>query len=174
MARVSDSSLLRAVRHSCWANEELIEFCGRLSPEQLSWTVSGTYGSIQQTLQHIVGAELGYLFALTREAPVGGPLRPDALVSLGELATRERSVAERCEHVLSGSFDPARVVSRPNRPDATAGVVIAQLVHHGSDHRAQVATILGAHGLEPPDIDVWAYGRSIGEVGEIAVPRPSA
>jgi hypothetical protein len=43
-------------------------------------------------------------------------------------------------------------------------VIASQFIHHGSDHRAHIGSILGAHGVEPPDIDVWAYGRSIGEV----------
>lgn len=163
---VSDSSLLRAVRHSCWANEKLLDFCARLPTEQWSWTVPGTYGTIHQTLQHTVGAELGYLLRLTGVAPEGGPLDPRVPVPFEELAARERSVRERCERLLAEDFDPDRVVSRPNRPSATAGIVIAQLVHHGSDHRAHVGTILGAHGVEPPDLDVWAYGKEIGEVVE--------
>jgi len=49
---------------------------------------------------------------------------------------------------------------------ATAGVVLAQLVHHGSDHRAHIGTILGAHGVEPRhwDLDVWVYGGELGTV----------
>jgi hypothetical protein len=38
-------------------------------------------------------------------------------------------------------------------------VLINQFVHHGSDHRAQIGTILGAHGLATPDLDVWTYGK---------------
>ena len=46
---------------------------------------------------------------------------------------------------------------------------VKQFAHHGSDHRAHVGTILGANGLEAPDLDVWAYGREIGAVR--ALPR---
>lgn len=168
---MSENDALRlAVRHSCWANLELIAFCAKLPAEQLAWTTPGSYGTIQQTLQHIVGAEQGYLFALTGKLPPRGLFQPDTLAGLDELTERERSVLERCDRLLAGAFDAARVTSRPNRPSATAGVVIAQLVHHGSDHRAHVGTILGAHGVQPPDLDVWAYGRSIGEVRDVAAP----
>ncbi|MGH2604460.1 MAG: DinB family protein, partial [Dehalococcoidia bacterium] len=136
------------------------------------WTVPGTYGTIHATLHHIVGAEHGYLFALTGHRPpieeIGGGRRMtlDWLAPLDELRERARSNAERIELVLAGDFDARRVITRPRGDKATAGVIVSQFIHHGSDHRAHIGTILGAHGLEPPDLDVWAYGTSIGEVKE--------
>jgi hypothetical protein len=37
-----------------------------------------------------------------------------------------------------------------------------KVVHHGTDHRSQVCTALTSLGVEPPDIDVWAYAREFG------------
>ncbi len=45
---------------------------------------------------------------------------------------------------------------------STVGVVLAQLVHHGNEHRTQATTILGASGIDPPEISGWAYGRAVG------------
>ena len=44
--------------------------------------------------------------------------------------------------------------------DLPVGVRIAQSVQHGTDHRSQVCTALTSFGIEPPDIDVWAYARA--------------
>jgi uncharacterized damage-inducible protein DinB len=66
------------------------------------------------------------------------------------------------EAALASGFDPGRVIQM-SRGTATAGIIAAQFIHHGSDHRAHVGTILGAHGVEPPDLDVWSYAREIGE-----------
>jgi len=41
-------------------------------------------------------------------------------------------------------------------------VILAQLVHHGNEHRAQATTILGANGIEPPPQSGWGYGRAAG------------
>ena len=124
----------------------------------------GTYGTIERTLRHIVGAEQGYLLAITGEPPADGVrVTPEMTIPLDDLAAKEREVLERCERVLAAPFDPARTVTRP-RVTATAGIVLAQLVHHGSDHRAHVGTILGSHGVQPPDLDLWAYGGSLGLV----------
>lgn len=161
----ADRTLVTAVRHNCWANVELIGFCMRLPKEQLEWTVPGTYGSVHATLQHIIGAEHGYLNALDGGQPPGGPLPRDAaLVPLEDLLRRAKHNADRIERALAADADPTRRVRRPSGTVATAAVIAAQLIHHGSDHRAHVGTILGAHGVAGPDLDVWAYGSTIGEV----------
>jgi hypothetical protein len=39
--------------------------CLGLSPEQLGTAVTGTYGSILETVRHLVGSDSSYLFATT-------------------------------------------------------------------------------------------------------------
>jgi len=167
---VSDATLLRAIRHNTWANLELMRFCAGLSTEQLAWTSPGTYGTIHATLHHIVGAEHGYLFSLSGARPPietdggGRVMTPDWQAPLDELTLRARSNGDRMEAVLEGDYDPARRIKRPSGAVAAAGVIVAQYIHHGSDHRAHVGTTLGAHGLAGPNLDLWAYGRAIGDV----------
>jgi uncharacterized damage-inducible protein DinB len=45
---------------------------------------------------------------------------------------------------------------------APVGLRLAQVVHHGTDHRSQVCTGLATLGVEPPEIDLWAYGEATG------------
>jgi len=42
---------------------------------------------------------------------------------------------------------------------APLGIRLAQVIHHGTDHRSQICTGLTSLGFAPPDIDVWDYGR---------------
>jgi uncharacterized damage-inducible protein DinB len=42
------------------------------------------------------------------------------------------------------------------------------VVHHGTDHRSQICTILTTLGIEPPPIDVWDYADQDGRLTEIA------
>ena len=62
--------------------------------------------------------------------------------------------------------DPDRAIPVDDEVDrktySTVGTVLAQLVHHGNEHRTQATTILGSHGIEPPEISGWAYGRAVG------------
>ena len=45
---------------------------------------------------------------------------------------------------------------------ATIGIRLAQVLHHGSDHRSQICTALTILGYPPPEFDVWAYGETVG------------
>jgi len=163
--------MLRQLRHDVWATEQLLERCRTLSERQLELTVPGTYGTIRRTLEHIVGADQRYLSRfMTIPEPM---LREDHDVALDEIATQLGKVKDGVEKLFAGTeFDPDRVIRDPRRKPTdpplliTAWVLVTQFAHHGSDHRAHIGTILGAHGLDTPEIDVWAYGNANDAVKE--------
>ncbi len=151
--------MARQLRHDVWATEQLIARCRELSDQQLALTVPGTFGTIRLTLQHIVSADLSYLDRLG--ITVGGELDDERDVALEQTAARMADVHAGVERFLSGpDFDPERPLPRRRGGTVPAWVLVAQFVHHGSDHRAQIGTILGAHGLDTPELDVWAYSAS--------------
>jgi len=47
-------------KHNLWANLRLLECCAEVLDEQLDATILGTFGSIRDTLAHIVQAEQSY------------------------------------------------------------------------------------------------------------------
>ena len=53
-------TLTTLFRHNRWANVRILERCAGLTNEQLDATIAGAYGSIRDTLQHIVTAERLY------------------------------------------------------------------------------------------------------------------
>ena len=57
--------LADAFDHHAWATLRLIEACAPLTEEQLATAVPGTYGSIIDTLRHLVGADRNYLTLLS-------------------------------------------------------------------------------------------------------------
>src|SRR5690242_649 len=54
-----------AFAHHVWATMRLIDACRSLSPEQLETAVPGTYGSIIETMRHLVGGDSDYLTIMT-------------------------------------------------------------------------------------------------------------
>ena len=154
------SPLDHVLRHNTWATGALIEFCRTLDTAKLGASALGTYGTLYGTLQHLVGAEQWYAKLLTGEI-FGRPIRrTDAPHSLDELATIAAASGERMLAVAA-SDDPTRVIAMGEPRRSTVGVVLAQVVHHGNEHRTQATTILGANGLEPPALSAWAYGRAM-------------
>lgn len=153
--------LLDAFRHHAWATKELLSICRELPQEHLSSATSGTFGSMIATLNHLVLADAGYLPGLTGSAPAwadGGETD-----DLRMLAARVDETLARWEAFLSAPLDAERwVVLDRGTYEARASVIVAQVLHHGSVHREQVCAILTASGIEPPDIQPWAYGDATG------------
>ena len=169
---MSPSLLRDAFEHHVWATLRLLDSCAALSEEHLAAAVPGTYGSILDTLRHVVGVDSGYLFILTE-----GRVRrntEDAQAPAELHATMVRN-GEEWASVLNGDLDPDAVLvvglDDESETRAPASIPLAQALHHGTDHRSQVCTALTTLGVEPPFIDVWAFGTARGRV--VDFPRTS-
>jgi uncharacterized damage-inducible protein DinB len=57
------------IRYNNWVNQRVLESCQKLSEEQLATVMPGAYGTIRDTLEHIIRAEAGYARLLTGERP---------------------------------------------------------------------------------------------------------
>lgn len=166
------SLMLRALRHDIWATEKLIAHLRTLQREQLDLTVPGTYGSIGKTLTHLVRGDERYLVRLGVD--MGTPLPANESSNLDEVAAHLGRVKTEVEKLFAASrFDPDGIVhdtlrANPKDPPLAmeAWTMLVQFTHHGSDHRAHIGTILGAHGLPTPNLDVWAYGSETGAIRE--------
>jgi uncharacterized damage-inducible protein DinB len=44
------------------------------------------------------------------------------------------------------------------------GIFLAQAINHANHHREQVCAILTGLGIQPPDIQAWAYAWSTGRI----------
>lgn len=168
--------LADAFDHHVWATLKVIDTCLALSDEQLATTVPGTFGSILDTLRHLVGADASYLELLS-----DGRVRAidEESLSLAELRPVMEANAPVWADVIAAAGDPDAVVVRHRDDGSTStaplGVRLAQVVHHGTDHRSQVCTALTAIGITPPEIDVWDMAWSQGRLQETepTVPAPA-
>ncbi len=68
------SPLADAFDHHVWATLRVLDVCAALGDAQLATTVPGTYGSILDTIRHLVGGDVFYLDVLTdRREPFDEP-----------------------------------------------------------------------------------------------------
>jgi uncharacterized damage-inducible protein DinB len=173
VAEMPRSPLADAFGHHVWATLWLIETCESLDEGQLQSTAPGTYGSIFDTLRHLVASDRSYLAVLS-----GGRVErvDDEDMKLADLRAVMVEDGPEWSRVIAELDDPDRIVVR-EYPDgrvnrSPAGIRLAQVLHHGTDHRSQICTILTTLGTEPPDIDVWEFGIQDGRIEE--TPAPSA
>jgi uncharacterized damage-inducible protein DinB len=164
---MTESVLQDAFGHHVWATLTLLDVCRELPPERLDTTVPGTYGSILDTMRHLVGADASYLFVLT-----GGtaPRIEEDAMDLDQLREAMVSFGEAWQGLLAGEIDPGRELTRTRDDGSTTtapiSIRLSQALHHGTDHRSQICTALTSIGVEPPPIDVWDYGWQDGRVTE--------
>ena len=166
------SPLTDAFAHNAWATLRLMDACSELTPEQLGTAVPGTYGSILDTLRHLVATDSWYLWVITEGAHQ--PFDEEDGLDVPELRAAAERQREAWSRLLESPIDPDRMIVR-RRDDgsethAPLGVRLAQAVHHGTDHRSHVCTILTSLGVEPPGIDVWDYAEATGRSSEVPPP----
>ncbi len=162
------SLLADAFAHHVWATVTLIDTCLTLEPDQLQATVPGTYGSILETMRHIAGADSSYLSLLS-----GGrvPAIDEDHVDLADLRAAMEANGPGWSWLVTQDLDPDLIVVR-HRDDgsesrAPLAIRLAQALHHGSDHRSQVCTILSTLGVAPPGIDAWDFALHDGRLVEV-------
>ena len=158
-----------AFAHHIWATLQVMDACDALTPEQLGADAPGTFGPILDTMRHLVGADSWYLHRLS-----GGdhaPIEEDEMNLADLRAAMERHAAAWPE-VLAADPDPEEFIEVSQDDGsvyrATKGIRLAQVLHHGTDHRSQICTALTSLGVEPPKIGVWEYGDTVGRTEQVA------
>jgi len=158
--RVQD--LERLYDYTYWANAKLFPVIAQLSPEQFTQTVAGSYGSIRNTLVHILSAEWGWLDRC------GGPPRGERLNSedyptFESVAKTWRLVEDNMRTFLANLTDDdlARPIEFALGSGARHTMSVEDLLHHGAvhavHHRGQVALLLRMLGYTPGNFDLLMY-----------------
>ena len=166
---VMSSSLLEAAfAHHVWATTRLIDACLDLSDEQLETSVLGTRGPILDTLRHLVLNDTFDLFVLSGDRAFD---IDDEDMTLAEARVAMAHNGIGWTEYLSRPLDQDEMVHEIDRSDgfqrwAPVGFRLAEVLDHGTDHRSQVCTALTSLGVEPPKIDVFAFGLDTGRIVE--------
>jgi uncharacterized damage-inducible protein DinB len=163
------SVLTKLFQHNLWANLKLLDFCNRLSDEQLDAMAVGCFGSIRATLVHIADAEVDYVHMATGKPSIV-PLPIEQFPGFSVLKDCARWAGEG----LLALAKEARVgttvhVEYPQEPvyEFPLDSFIVQIINHSTEHRAQIATIITQLGIEPPAMSGWKFMREMGELREM-------
>jgi uncharacterized damage-inducible protein DinB len=153
--------LRRSAGHHLWATAALLEHCRSLSDDQLALSTPGTYGSILDTLHHLVSADGGYLSRLERR----GPAQPFESHSLSAVQEHWQRQHEGWLGYLGSEPDHEGTVEFSDGW-YPAWIPMLQAIHHGNEHRTHIGTVMLGNAIEAPELDVWAYAAAEGVLRE--------
>jgi uncharacterized damage-inducible protein DinB len=145
-----------------WANRKLFEVISQLTDAQFTASVAGSYGSIRNTMVHVMSAEWGWIDRC------GGPARGPALVAAdyptaAVLIEQWKQVEGFGRAFLAGLRDEdlERVVEFQFGSGPRRSMRVGHLLHHAANHavhhRGQVAVLLRVQGFVPGNFDLLVY-----------------
>lgn len=158
MESLSETTLAEFIRYNNWANQQVLAACQKLSEDQLAATLPGSYGTLRETLQHIIEGEEFYVQLLTGRRPQP-PFQWDGKPGVAEMrdyaAQVGNAIVEALKHIRPA--DLIHEVDQGNTIHYQALAVFIQIINHGVEHRTNITTILSAEQLTPPAVDGWGY-----------------
>ena len=160
-------NLLMMANYNTWVNAQIFEVCRKISDDQYRKDLGTFFGSIHNTLNHILLVDLLYLGRLKGETnnhihSLKQVLYDDLDSLVNARIERDR---ELTEYVQGLSQDDLK---RPVRYTRMSGEVCEEnvedilltLFNHQTHHRGQVHAMLTQSGIEKsemPDIDLVDY-----------------
>jgi len=148
--------------YSYWANRKLFDVIAQLTPEQFTQAVAGSYGSIRNTMVHVLSAEAGWLDRC------GGPKR-GARLNPADFPTAEsiiqawHRVETQVREFLARLKDEelARNAEYPTERSEKVSMPVGELMQHAANHavhhRGQIALLLRLLGQAPGNFDILFY-----------------
>ncbi len=149
----------RFFRHLAWANAYVFDQIANQSDTSLKLTAPNDDWSVGAILQHLTAAAARYTDRLDNngDTPTEVPTTSAEVRALKELSAtfdlRLRAAAENPVGFVEFQLEGRTI--RRNRE-----TILAQTIHHATEHRAQIAGIFANHGMKVIDldaIDLWSF-----------------
>lgn len=156
-------------RYNRWMNSKVYAAAARLSDEERKRDRGAFFGSIHNTLNHILVADRIWLGRLTGRVPEPGFIGIDGIKSLDqEIAAdfeelrRERDKTDSAldewtstlgDEILTATFQMMR---KGNKVQLPLWWAVTQLFNHQTHHRGQITDLLFQAGQDPGATDIFA------------------
>ena len=152
--------------YSIWARDQLLPLIKGLEAEQTREAPeelrSGLYGSLHDTLAHMAQSEWLWIQRCLGESPLRLPKGEDFANLTAIVGWWNTVQAEAMQYLLAtgeADLDSELTYLAPDGKRRTRKVwhMLLQVVNHQTEHRSQVATLLGSMGLQVPPTDLVVY-----------------
>jgi uncharacterized damage-inducible protein DinB len=143
--------------YNLWANAQVFASCRGVDQAWIEENAPGTFGTLSETLKHLVGVEASYVQMLQDKSPAGEGSRDEFFAhDLTWFAETMARVGQVYIELLANAGDdfydePLHVPWFDFALTKHDGLL--QVLSHSAQHRAQVLSVLGQHGVAVPDLD---------------------
>jgi uncharacterized damage-inducible protein DinB len=149
--------------YSYWANAKLFRVLSSMTTDDFVRPVAGSWGSIRNTLVHMMSAEGGWLERAGGPTR-GAPLKADDFPTLASVTGYWSLQEPKLRGFLAtlSDADLARPIEYTlPQLSATGVLTIGEMLHHAVNHnihhRAQVALLMRQLGVTPGNVDIMFY-----------------
>lgn len=140
-----------------WANSYVFDCLAKLSVQELLFTEPGDDWSAASILQHLTASRYADLLDGQGNVETKVPVNSEEVKALRDLSAtfdlRLRLAAQQPDGFVE--FNRGEKLIRRSRQ-----TILAQSIHHATEHRAQIAGIFATHNMKIVDldeIDLWAF-----------------
>ena len=147
-----------------WANRRVRKSIQDLDPEVFKRDLGASFGSLQQTVAHLVSAQWNWL-GRWKGRSAGRPLPSEAFASPGEANRRweevDRALGGFVDGLDAAGLQQSIALTSPQGRSYSSPLWQAMLhvVNHSSYHRGQIAAMLRQVGVTPQATDLMLYYR---------------
>lgn len=162
---MNKQDILTLFDYNYWASARIWKALLQVTPEQFTAKNTSSYGSLRGTLVHTLLAEVIWRRRIQGEPqPVGFPLEADFPTpqSLVAFCQADEQVQRAFLSGLSEEFLQSTLEYKNTKGVPFQNVVwniLAHVVNHGTQHRAEAAAMLTDFGHSPGDVDMILYFR---------------
>ena len=145
-----------------WANGRIFDVAFKLSPEQYTRDMRNSYGSVRDTLVHIISCEWIWLLRVKGTSP-RALWSPSDFPTVSALKTSWLEIAREQTEFIEGLTEeslkaPITYVNLQGQTFTySLWQILQHVVNHSSYHRGQVTTLLRQLDCEPIATDFLVY-----------------
>lgn len=159
---MSDVTLSRLFRHMAWANNQIFTQLSTLPENSLQFTAWNPEWSVGKIANHIVIAQGRFISRLQKLDPF--PESEFELTSSGmaQLAKKSAENDQKIQEFLDLPDQMLTFLRYGKEVSFLSSSVLAQVIHHATEHRAQIADILAVNDMDVINLDaldLWSFER---------------
>jgi len=158
-----DKTLSRLFRQMAWANNRVFTKLSELPEEALSFSAWNPEWTVGKIANHIVIAQGRFISRLQKEDPYAESEFSLTSAGMRELAAKSTENDKKLATFIDRPDEMLTFVRYGETVSYLTSSVLAQVISHSIEHRAQIADILAVNNMDVinlDDLDFWAFERS--------------